>query len=61
MTLHLSLNAGLCGNGPNLVLEARGEAGNELKLSHVGTPAKLAEALRLFTSLDVSEALLKVL
>ena len=52
--------AGRCGNGPNLVLEARGEAGSELALSHVSTPAKLAEALRAFTPLDVSEGLLKV-
>lgn len=52
--------AGRCGNGPNLVLEARGEAGSELALSHVSTPAKLAEALRAFTPLEVSEGLLKV-
>ena len=52
--------AGRCGNGPNLVLEARGEAGSELALSHVSTPARLAEALRAFTPLDVSEGLLKV-
>ena len=42
------------------MLEARGEAGSELALSHVGTPAKLGEALRAFTTLDVSEPLLKV-
>ena len=42
------------------MLEAQGEAGSELALSHVSTPAKLAEALRAFMLLDVSDALLKV-
>jgi hypothetical protein len=41
------------------VLEARGQAGSELALSHVSTPAKLAEALRAFTALELPDALLK--
>lgn len=41
------------------MLEARGQAGSELALSHVSTPAKLAEALRAFTALELPDALLK--
>ncbi len=41
------------------MLEARGQPGSELALSHVSTPAKLAEALRAFTPLELPDALLK--
>ncbi|KAK9822827.1 hypothetical protein WJX81_006228 [Elliptochloris bilobata] len=59
LEVHTTGCLGRCGNGPNLLLESRGEASSELALSHVSTPAKLAEALRAFTAVDVSDPLLK--
>lgn len=45
---------GKCGNGPNMRLEPDG-----LDVSHMGTPAKVAQLLRDVCNMDVSPALLK--
>lgn len=47
---------GKCGNGPNMRLEPDG-----LDVSHMGTPAKVAQLLRDVCNMDVSPALLKVI
>ena len=50
----LQLPVGICGNGPNMVLDPPGT-----QLSHVSSPAKFVEVLDLLCDIKVPSELLK--
>ena len=53
-TAALAHTAGICGNGPNMVLDPPGT-----QLSHVSSPAKFVEVLDLLCDIKVPPDLLK--